>query len=136
MKTLFHHCKHNLCWKEYLSFPKFICCNPLSMTVIEVGPVGSPYKWDFVCAQSLSCVQLFWTLLEVHVAPMDCSPRGSSVYEIFQARILEWAASSRMNGTSDLINKTPEGPLPLFPPREDTVGSQLSATWKRTLTGL
>ena len=24
--------------------------------------------------------------------PMDCSPPGSSVYEIFQARILEWAA--------------------------------------------
>ena len=26
--------------------------------------------------------------------PMDCSPPGSSVYEIFQARILEWVAIS------------------------------------------
>ena len=24
--------------------------------------------------------------------PMDCSPSGSSVHEIFQARILEWIA--------------------------------------------
>ena len=24
--------------------------------------------------------------------PMDCSPPGSSVYGIFQARVLEWAA--------------------------------------------
>ena len=24
--------------------------------------------------------------------PMDCSPPGSSVYEIFQARVLEWVA--------------------------------------------
>ena len=26
--------------------------------------------------------------------PMDCSPSGSSVHEILQARILEWVASS------------------------------------------
>ena len=31
----------------------------------------------------LSCVQLF-------CSPMDCSPQGSSVHGIFQARILEW----------------------------------------------
>ena len=24
--------------------------------------------------------------------PMDCSPPGSSVHEIFQARVLEWGA--------------------------------------------
>ena len=41
-----------------------------------------------VCAQSLSLVQLFptpWTV---------CSPPGSSVQAIFQARILEWVAIS------------------------------------------
>ena len=26
--------------------------------------------------------------------PMDCNPPGSSVHEIFQARILEWVAIS------------------------------------------
>ena len=34
-----------------------------------------------VCAQSLCCVQL--------CDSMDCSPQGSSVHGIFQARILE-----------------------------------------------
>ena len=37
------------------------------------------------CAQSLSYVQFF-------VTPMDCSPPGSSVHGIFQARILKWTA--------------------------------------------
>ena len=39
-----------------------------------------------VVAQSLSRVQLFWN-------PMDCSPPGSSVRRILQARILEWVAN-------------------------------------------
>ena len=26
--------------------------------------------------------------------PMDCSPQGSSVHGIFQARVLEWVASA------------------------------------------
>ena len=38
----------------------------------------------YVCS-SLSCVQLF-------VTPRDCSPPGSSVHGILQARILEWVA--------------------------------------------
>ena len=41
-------------------------------------------KWG-VC-----CVQLRLTLCD----PMDCSPPGSSVHGIFQARILEWVAIS------------------------------------------
>ena len=32
--------------------------------------------------------------------PMDCSPPGSSVHEIFQARILEWVAISFSRGSS------------------------------------
>ena len=39
----------------------------------------------YYCAQSLSCVQLF-------CKPKDCSPQGSSVHGISQARILEWLA--------------------------------------------
>ena len=44
-------------------------------------------------APSLSQVQLFCD-------PMDCSPPGSSVHGIFQARILEWVAISFSRGTS------------------------------------
>ena len=32
--------------------------------------------------------------------PMDCSPPGSSVYDILQARILEWVAISFSRGLS------------------------------------
>ena len=40
----------------------------------------------------LSCVRL--------CDPMDCSPPGSSVRRIFQARILEWVAMSFSRGSS------------------------------------
>ena len=38
--------------------------------------------------------------------PMDCSPPGSSVHEIFQARILEWVAISFCRGFSQLRDRT------------------------------
>ena len=47
---------------------------------------------DKMCAKSLSCVQL--------CNPMDCSPPGSSVHGILQARILEWVAISFYRGSS------------------------------------
>ena len=40
--------------------------------------------------------------------PMDCSPRGSSVHGIFQARVLEWGAIAfSIPGTTGikLVNK-------------------------------
>ena len=41
-----------------------------------------------------SCLTLF--------DPMDCSPPGSSVHGILQARILEWVAISISRGSSKL----------------------------------
>ena len=41
--------------------------------------------------KSLSCVQLFCD-------PVDCSPPGSSVHGILQARIMEWVAKSLLQG--------------------------------------
>ena len=38
--------------------------------------------------------------------PMDCSPPGSSVHEIFQARILEWVAISFSRGSSQPRDQT------------------------------
>ena len=45
----------------------------------------------------------------VHVLcdPMDCSPSGSSVHGIFQARILEWVAISYSRGSSQSVIQTP-----------------------------
>ena len=41
-------------------------------------------------------LQLYLTLCN----PIDCSPPGSSVYGIFQARIVEWVAMSSSKGSS------------------------------------
>ena len=38
--------------------------------------------------------------------PVDCSPPDSSVYEILQARILEWVATSFSRGSSRPRNRT------------------------------
>ena len=46
--------------------------------------------------QSCAHAQSFPTLCD----PMDCSPPGSSVHGIFQARILEWVAISSSRGSS------------------------------------
>ena len=43
-----------------------------------------------VCVPACVFAQLWWTLGN----PVDCSPLGSSVLGILQARILEWAAIS------------------------------------------
>ena len=40
------------------------------------------------------------------VEPMDCSPPGSSVYGIFQARVLEWVAISFSRGSSQPRDRT------------------------------
>ena len=39
--------------------------------------------------------------------PMDCSPPGSSVHGIFQARVLEWVAISFSRGSSQPRDRTP-----------------------------
>ena len=38
--------------------------------------------------------------------PMDCSPPGSSVHGISQARVLEWVAISSSRGSSQLRDET------------------------------
>ena len=51
------------------------------------------------CAKSLqSCLTL--------CNPMDCSPPGSSVHGIFQARIMEWGATFSSRGSSQSRDPT------------------------------
>ena len=54
-----------------------------------------------VHAHMLSCVRL--------CASLDCSPSGSSVHEIFQARILKWVAISS-RGSSRARDQTQASP--------------------------
>ena len=54
---------------------------------------GSHVCLIFLCVCSLSCVWLFWDI-------MNCNLSASSVHGIFQARILEWVAISFSRGSS------------------------------------
>ena len=49
---------------------------------------------------------LFFQSCQTLCHPMDCSPQGSSVHGILQARILEWVAMLSSRGSSRLGNQT------------------------------
>ena len=53
---------------------------------------------------SLLVTQLCLTLCD----PMDCSPPGSSVHGIFQARIMEWVAISFSGDLPDPGKESPD----------------------------
>ena len=52
-----------------------------------------------MCLVTQSCLTL--------CIPMDCSPPGSSVHRILQARILEWVARPSPRGYSQPRDQTP-----------------------------
>ena len=54
------------------------------------------HRWSFFLLVKLVVAQSCSALWE----PMDCSPPGSSVHGIFQAKILEWVAISFSRGSS------------------------------------
>ena len=54
------------------------------------------YLMAFPMHAHAQLLQLYWTLWD----PMACSPPGSSVHEILQARVLEWVSMSSSKGSS------------------------------------
>ena len=79
-----------------------------------------------VCAKSL---QWYPTLCD----PIDCSPPGSSVHGILQARILEWVAMPSSRGSSQPRNRTQvsysvlhwqAGSLPLTSPGNSPISAR------------
>ena len=56
-------------------------------------------------SESICCCCLV-TKLCLFCVPMDCSPPGPSVHGIFQARILEWVATSFSRGSSPFRDQT------------------------------
>ena len=63
--------------------------------------MGEIYTRELWCA-SAKLLQLGPTLCD----PVDCSPPGSSVHEILQARILEWVAMPFSRGSSQPRDQT------------------------------
>ena len=56
-----------------------------------LSPLGIPLRWVCIRSVAQSCLTL--------CDPMNCSPPGSSIHGIFQARILEWVAISFPRGS-------------------------------------
>ena len=77
-------------------------CRDISTQGITKGSKGEPrISWVFAWKKSevaQSCPTLY--------DPMDCSLSGSSIHEIFQARVLEWIAMSFSRGSSWSRNRT------------------------------
>ena len=61
-------------------------CNP------ERRDLRSQSSQELFSVLPLSVLRLFAQSCSTLCDPMDCSPPGSSVHEILQARILEWVA--------------------------------------------
>ena len=70
-----------------------VCANTESYAVTGPRDQGRLHAYAYACVCVLSLVQLFSD-------SMNCSPPGSSVHGIFQARILEWADTSSSRGSS------------------------------------
>jgi len=72
------------------------------------GRLGTPGLYSveleqwFESERESAVAQLCPTLCD----PMDCSPPGSSVHGILQARIVEWVAISFSRGSSRLRDRT------------------------------
>ena len=80
-----------------LSSPSRIESGSMAMKVpvLTSGPPGNSCHWTSSYAEKWHLiVQLCPTLYD----PMDCSPPGSSVHGLLQAKILEWVAISSVSG--------------------------------------
>ena len=75
----------------------FIFSNRKSI-IIHAIALSWEIEWDYACVLTQSCPTL--------CDPMDCSPSGSFVQEIFLARILEWVAISFSRGSSQPRDRT------------------------------
>ena len=77
--------------------------SPSSSPPASPFPSGSPPHTSLTTSPFSGPLLL---LLELFCNPMDCSPLGSSVYGISQARILEWVAISFSRGSSRPRDRT------------------------------
>ena len=80
--------------KKQLSFKSFLF-NEDSNTQVKIE--DTPHKPSSV----LVCAELLQSCLIV-CDPMDCSPPGSSLCGILQARVLQWVAMPSSRGSSKL----------------------------------
>ena len=85
----FLHLRHSLFCRPRADVHKALCSRYRSLLISTGVTLFISLCW---CSLSQSCSTL--------CTPEDCSPQGSSVPEISQARILEWVAISSSRGFS------------------------------------
>ena len=112
----------------------------LSYTCLEQGEDGRYYveffckKYAFllsslssvICPYQYVCMYLVTQACPALCGPVDCSPPGSSVHGILQARILEWVAMASSRGPS----WPGIGPASLMSPALAGGFFTTSATWE------
>ena len=69
-------------------------------------PIVSPTLGEMGCHFLLQCMKVKVKLCPTLSDPMDCSPPGSSIHGIFQARVLEWGAIALLLNTTWLSCNT------------------------------
>ena len=73
-------------------------------------------KMKSECEVTQSCLTLS--------SPTDCSPPGSSVHGIFQARVLEWGATAfSVPSLNHLLNEIYDPPTPTTPNQKESPSS-------------
>ena len=65
-------------------------------TVMKTIVYNVQFQWPMIMCMFAKSLQSCPTLFD----PMDCSPPGSSVHRVLQARALEWAAVASSRGSS------------------------------------
>ena len=112
-----HSCSTNICWineKKMIEWclvsPRFLLTFERIDCVIYESVSFSLILWEFIIylqsvkllARTLKSLQSCLTLCN----PMDCSPPGSSVHGILQARTLEWVPFPPPGESSRLRHQT------------------------------
>ena len=77
-----------------------VCRTCHSWTLYDIFLMSKVIKAIFICLVGVQCSVLAAQSCPTLCDPMDCSPPGSSVHGIFQARLLEWVAISFSRGSS------------------------------------
>ena len=92
------------CYIQGSSLCPRITTSPKRSSLIQFS--GEVKKWlDWECMCCVLCAKLL-QLCPTLCSPMDCSPPGSSVHAILQARILEWVAMPSSRGSSGSRDQT------------------------------
>ena len=103
--TLFAECPNDFKSTPFLSF--LFCKMKMIITVtISSGYVRIQWLHVHRALESVTVVAQLLCHVQQFCKPIDCSPPGSSVHGIFQARTLEWVTISFSRGSSWPRNHT------------------------------